>query len=517
MLCDVFVPPRQARPRPNRPAAAGAAADRPVAVVDIGSNSVRLVVFEGAWRSPLAVYNEKVTCELGQGIERDGRLSADSVARALTCIERFVAIARRIGAASPLLLATAAVRDASDGADFALAVRARLGTELTILSGAEEARLSALGVVSGNADASGVVGDLGGGSLELVALANGRLGAQATLPIGPLRLMALDAAAASLSIRDVVDRRLAEVSWLGPTKGTAFFAVGGAWRALARLHMAQAGYPLRVIHNYRIAGTEAAELCDVVVRMGRQSLKRVAAVSRNRLAALPWAALVLRRLIATLRPSAVVFSANGLREGVVFDRLAAEERRRDPLLAACDNLMRGRERGRPHGAALGRFTAPAFVNEDARHARLRHAACLLSDIGWREHPEYRAEAALDSALRLPFGCLDHDERGWLALALHTRYGGDIEATTTRLPRRLVASDEVGGACAVGLALRLGYSLSGSVAALLAHGRLACGDGTITLHYGARLAPFVGELVERRLGALAEALGRRPSIAAADPS
>jgi exopolyphosphatase/guanosine-5'-triphosphate,3'-diphosphate pyrophosphatase len=502
------VPRPQAGPRPNnRPARA----DRPVAVVDIGSNSVRLVVFDGLRRMPLALYNEKVTCELGRGIEEDGHLRPDSVARAITSLERFVAIARHIGADTPLLLATAAARDATDGSDFATEVRRRLRVDMRILSGAEEARLSALGTVSGNPSATGVVGDLGGGSLEVVALDQGALGAQATLPVGPLRLMALGSNAAAASVRDAVNARLAEVPWLAAMKGADFFAVGGAWRALARLHMAQEDYPLRVIHNYAISGSEAAALCDVVARMSRQSLKRVAEVSRNRLAALPWAAFVLRRVLATLQPRRVVFSANGLREGVVYDMLGAAERRRDPLIAACENLMRDRERGRPHGAALARFIAPVFERRDERSATLRRAACLLSDIGWREHPEYRAEAALESALRLPFGCLDHAERGWLALALHARYGGPAEVSETRLARRLVSSDGASAARAVGLALRLGYSLSGSVASLLAHARLERNGGTLKLATGARLKPFVGELVERRLGAVADALGLKPAI------
>lgn len=462
-------------------------------------------MFEGTRRAAAVLYNEKVTCELGRGLHNDGRLNPQNVARALMAVERFAAIARSVGA-DLNLLGTAAVRDAVNGAEFALAVRDRVGVTVDVLSGAEEARLAALGVASGIPGATGIVGDLGGGSLELVAVGAGRAGRHGTLPIGPLRLMDLGESATSAPVRDAVDRHLSSVPWLPEASGAMFYAVGGAWRALARLHMAQVKYPLHVLHHYRMTPRDADELCGLVARMGRQSLRGVVAVSRNRLAALPWAGLVLQRLIRTARPGAIVFSANGLREGVLFDRLTAAERRRDPLIAACMEAARGRERYAPHGEALRRFTAPVFPSEDARIARLRHAASTLSDIGWREHPEHRAESALEAALYLPDGCLTHDERAWLALALHGRYGGDANAPITAMPRGLLASEDAALAHAVGLSLRLGYALSGGVPGLLRHVAIVRAADRLDLRVGPRLAPLMGELVERRLRILADAIG-----------
>lgn len=512
------MPPSPARPRPSRregrPAGAARAAGRPYAVVDVGSNSVRLVVFEGVRRATVTLYNEKVTCELGRGLDEGGRLDPANVARAVAAITRFVAIARSAGAGAVDLIATAAVRDAVDGEAFAVAVRQAVGVPVRVLSGAEEARLAALGVVSGIPGADGIVGDLGGGSLEVVDVTAGAMGRHGTRPVGPLRLMALGGAASSSAAREAVDRELGALPWLTAGRGRPIFAVGGAWRALARLHMAQADYTLRVLHNYRLNAVEADDLCALVMRMGHQSLRRVATVSRNRLAALPWAALVLQRLLAVTGAGAVVFSANGLREGALFDRLSAAERRRDPLLAACADAVRDQERIGPHGEALRRFLAAAFPGEPPRIARLRHATALLSDVAWREHPEYRADIALQTALHLPYGCLAHDERAWIALGLHARYGGVTDAPETRLPRRLLDEADAGLARTTGLGLRLGFALSGASPRALGQAVLVRDGARLVLKVGPRLAPMLGELVERRLRAVAEAVGAEPVIVTA---
>ena len=175
----------------RRRASTVAASTQPdsVAVIDIGSNSLRLVVYDAPRRAAHTLLNEKVMCGLGRGLERTGRLNPEGVVQAKANLQRFVALARAAGAARIDVLATAAVRDAEDGADFVNDVEKRLSIRVRVLPGAEEGRLSALGVLAGIPDAAGVVGDLGGGSIELAAIGNGRVGSVATLPIGPLRLI----------------------------------------------------------------------------------------------------------------------------------------------------------------------------------------------------------------------------------------------------------------------------------------------------------------------------------------
>ncbi len=156
-----------------------------VAVVDIGSNSLRLVVYDGVRRAARIMLNEKVLCGLGRGLSETGRLNQEGVEQARVNLQRFVSLARAIGVSRLDVLATAAVRDADDGREFAAEIERRFGVRVRILAGAEEGRYSALGVLSGIPDAQGFAGDLGGGSVELVPVAKGRAGAGATLPIGP--------------------------------------------------------------------------------------------------------------------------------------------------------------------------------------------------------------------------------------------------------------------------------------------------------------------------------------------
>ncbi|HEX6101768.1 MAG TPA: Ppx/GppA family phosphatase [Alphaproteobacteria bacterium] len=482
-----------------------------VAVVDIGSNSIRLVVFDELKRAPFPLFNEKVMCGLGRGLERTGELNPDGVAMALDNLGRFVTLADVMGAERIDLLATAAVRDAANGRDFVRKAEKACGRRVRVLSGEEEARLSAMGVLMGMPQATGVMGDLGGGSLELVALERGKPGAHATLPLGPLRL----AEAAGEDMRkaaDIVDAALQPLGWLGDMKGETFHPVGGAWRTLARIHMEQTGYPLHVIQDYRVPRREMEEMARLIAGMGRKSLARLVDVARRRLEALPFAALVLERVLKAARPSTVAFSAFGLREGHIYDLLPPAERSRDPLLSMCEDMAEALGRFGSPGTAMEAWTAPLFPGEDLAQGRLRRAVCELSDFAWREHPDYRAAHAMNQALHLPLFGIDHSGRCFLALALHARYGGGAEAGAAALPRGLLDADRREQAVALGLAVRLAYAITGAAPELLRHARLELGEGRITLCIEPQWRILAGEAVRRRFDALGKALKRETAIA-----
>jgi exopolyphosphatase / guanosine-5'-triphosphate,3'-diphosphate pyrophosphatase len=475
-----------------------------VAVVDVGSNSLRLVVYDGIRRAPRTLFNEKVLCGLGRSLETTGRLDPEGVALARANLQRFIALARDIGVRRLDVLATAAVRDASDGRAFVEEIERRHDLEIRVLSGAEEGRLSAFGVVAGIPDASGVVGDLGGGSVELVPVARGQVGAGATLPIGPLRLA--DLANDDRRLRDAIDRQLATVPWLGAkSEDGAFYAVGGAWRALARIHMEQTRYPLHIIQQYTLARREAEDFLDLIARLSKRSLEKIATVSRKRLDVVPIAARVLHRLLRRLAPSALVFSALGLREGHVYSLLDEAEQRADPLLAGCADLALAQPRFGADGEELFAWTAALFVEEDEGCRRLRRAAALLSDIAWHEHPDYRAQNALRFVLYMPVAGLDHDERAYLAATLYARYGGD---GANGLLEHLLDEEALAQARRAGLALRLGYTLSGGVPGALARNQLSLEN---VLSLSADGARRFGESVQRRLDALGRSLGRRTEV------
>ena len=493
----------------KRPAAAVAATSR-VAVVDIGSNSIRLVVFSRTSRAPFTLFNEKVLCGLGRGLDATGKLSESGTKLALDNLSRFVRLAQAMGVARLDLLATAAVRDAKNGAEFVAQVERRCRVPVSVISGEEEARLSALGVVSGIPEADGLMGDLGGGSLELVALDRGKLGNHTTLPLGPIRLMDsmiddLDAA------RDVIDRHLGSVTWLEPLRGRTFYPVGGAWRTLARIHMDQTGYPLHVIHHYDISRRQADDLARVLGHLSRRSLASMPGLSKRRIETLPFAALLLERLLRLARPDRIVFSAFGLREGHLFAGLTAAEKTKDPLITACAELAEAEARSGDQGRLLSDWIEPPFRDETVEQRRLRMAACVLSDIGWREHPDYRAEQVFTRILRLPVSGIDHRGRVALALAVYVRYGGDPEAEEIHPILSMLPEEDRARWQQVGLALRLAYSLSGATPGLLRQTGLLLTSTQVRLQLPKSNEVLYGEAVERRLESLAKALGKSGAV------
>jgi exopolyphosphatase / guanosine-5'-triphosphate,3'-diphosphate pyrophosphatase len=494
--------PRRGSQRKRGPARSGC-----VAVVDIGSNSLRLVVYDGIRRAPRTLFNEKVMCGLGRGLESTGRLDPDGVDLARANLQRFVALARSLGARRLDVLATAAVRDASDGRSFVAEIERRHRLKVRVLGGPEEGRLSAYGVLAGIPEANGVVGDLGGGSVELVPVAGGQVGAAATLPVGPLRLA--DYAEDERKLRDVIDKRLGSVPWLGSkVDGGAFYAVGGAWRALARIHMEQTQYPLHIIQHYTMPRGEAEDFLDIIARQSRKSLEKITTVSRKRLEVVPIAARVLQRLLRRAGPKQLVFSAFGLREGHIFSLLSGEAQREDPLLAACADIALANRRFGIDGTDVFAWTTPLFAGESEERQRLRHAAALLGDLAWHEHPDYRAEQALHSVLYMPVAGLDHADRAWLAAAIHARYGGDEQYDVLQA---LLDEEALTAARIVGLALRLAFTLSGGVPRLLGRARLAVEGNTLALTLGGDAAKRYGESVQRRLDALGRSLGKKTEV------
>ena len=479
-----------------------------VAVIDIGSNSLRLVVYDAPRRAARALLNEKVMCGLGRGLERTGKLSPEGVALAKENLQRFVALARAAGASRMDVLATAAVRDAEDGAEFVNDVEKRLSIRVRVLPGSEEGRLSGLGVLAGIPDASGVAGDLGGGSIELAVVGNGRVGQVTTLPLGPLRLA--EETSDDKEIKEIVDRHLERVTWLERDAEARFYAVGGAWRAIARIHMEQHDYPLHIIQAYTLQRAEVQNFLDLMARQSRKSLEKISGISRKRLEVVPVAARILSRIIRRMGAKELVFSAAGLREGHLYSLMDAAQQRADPLLAACSEESRANPRFGEDAEALVAWSTPLFPKEPLSRLRLRRAAALLGDIAWRDHPDYRADQALRHALYMPVGGLDHRERAFLAAALSARYGGTASPEIVP-PFRLLDDESRDAARAIGLALRLAYTLTGGVPGLLDGSALKLTDGKLVLNLLADHALLAGEAVQRRLDALGRALGRSTEL------
>ena len=449
----------------------------------------------------------------GVASPRTGKLNPDGTELALANLQRFVALSRALSVNHLAIIATAAVREARDGRVFAAEAARRCGVPVRIIEGAEEARLSAAGVLAGIRGAEGVVADLGGGSVELVpidAAAPRPIGAGITLPIGPLRLTELGDRA---KMAEFVERNIAGAAVLGDAAEKSLYLVGGAWRALARLHMEQTRYPLHIIHEYAIPGQTAEPFLDIIAGQSRRSLDRIASINRKRLESLPVAALILRGLMAAGKPSRIVFSAFGLREGYAYGLLASEpngETGGDALLASCKGIAASHSRSDDDGERLHRWIAPLFPDLGAARRRLHRAACWLSDTAWSEHPDYRAGLAFVRTLTMPFPQIGHGERVFVASALHARYGGGNDDPVKAPTRMLLGEDEAADARALGLALRLAYTLCGGALQLLDQVRLRLDDE----RHRARIA--AGRQPVRRRGRATPPRRARPRACPARP-
>ncbi|MEJ8573344.1 Ppx/GppA phosphatase family protein [Microbaculum marinum] len=510
-------------PAPEAAAALNAAPGRlghlePVAVVDIGSNSVRLVVYEGLTRSPTPIFNEKVLCGLGRHVATLGRLEDASVALALESLARFHALSRQIGVGSIHVIATAAVREASNGSKFVEQVEAIVGHKIRVLDGAEEAELSAYGVIAGIHDPDGIAGDLGGGSFEVVDIRGDGIGTGETLPLGGLRLQDLAGRSMKRAEKLVVDA-IGDSKVLADGRDRDFYAIGGTFRALARLHMAQCGYPLHVTHGYEIGAAEALEFVRLVRRVKPDSLDSIDAVSSARRDLLPYGAMVVEHVLRRSEPRRIVMSALGVREGLLYTLLDEAGRKSDPLLAACAELSFLRSRSPAFARELcswtDKFLESTGLDETAEERRLRHAACLLADIGWRSHPDYRGEHSLNIIAYASFTGIDHPGRAYLALAVFYRHAGLVDDHLSPRIRELASARMIDRARILSGALRVAYLISGAMPGVIDKADLAVEHRTVVLHLPGELAKLSGPRVLTRLKQLARLIGRKAEIVTSD--
>ena len=488
--------------------AIGEEAVRRVGVVDVGSNSVRLVVFDGVARSPAYFYNEKILCGLGAGLQETGRLNPDGRRRAMQALTRFVALTRVMKISQLSGVATAAVREADDGPDFVSEVTRTTGLRLHVASGEEEAQLSAKGVLLGWPQATGMVCDIGGASMELARVDHGIIGARGTSPLGPLRLANLGSEA---RIEAEIAAGVETLHRAVAGAARKIYLVGGSWRAIARLDMERQSYPLKVLHEYRMTPEQITETCDWISHHTPEELSRHTDTSMARLELVPLAARVLKRLIAELTPQSLSVSSYGLREGMLYELMPDSLRARDPLIEAARFMERQRARFPGFGKILYQWLQPLYREASQSELRLVKAACLLHDITWRTHPDYRAEVCFETVTRANLSGLDHEGRVYLALAILNRYKNSRKTGFADDLIALLPEDRRTHAETLGRAIRLGAMLSGAAPGSLEDTELRLEPDRIALVLHGRAQDLRGEMVERRLGALAAQLGREPAI------
>ena len=488
------------RPLFNEPSARGLSR---VGVVDVGSNSVRMVVFDGAARSPAYFFNEKIMCALGAGMSETGLLNPGGRARALAAMRRFRHLGEAMGTGALTAVATAAVREAEDGAEFCAEVERETGIRIWVIDGQEEARLSAQGVLLGWPGSYGLVCDIGVSSMELAEIDGGEVGRRLSSPLGPLKLRDVKGGrkARKALIREHLCAMQAE---LGEQKNRLFL-VGGSWRAIAKIDMARRDYPLHVLHEYRMTAKSVRDTVKYIQKTDIDSLRAGVGVSATRMALVPIAAEILREVVKTFRPRDIAISSYGIREGLLFEQMPQKLRDRDPLIEACAFAESRDARVPGFGKVVYRFIEPLFRSVRPERRRIIKAACLLHDVSWRAHPDYRAEDCFDNATRANLGGLKHSERVFLGLALLYRYSNKREGTRFADLSAFVTPDDEHQAEVLGKAMRFAAMLWLRRDAKLGELRWFPRKKRLELWLSPEATPLFGEVAQARFASLCETL------------
>lgn len=489
-----------------------------VAIIDIGSNAVRLVIYDGLNRAPVRIHNERNVCGLGADLSRTGKLHPGAVVEALETLRRFSALLSAMKVTTVHAAATAALRDAKDGGEFIQKVRSDFGIDIRVIEGDEEARLAAAGVLMNSSIRHGMIGDYGGGSLELIAVQNQKMTAAGSLPVGSHRLLAEPSKAAR---QKKVEEHLASLSFLQGHKGGDFYALGGAWRAMAKAHMHLSHHAFKILDHYTIDGQKAREFAALVVKQGAALFEKTAGVSKKRGKDMEVSALVMQILFDMIAPDRLIFSSTGLREGLLFDRLSEPVQKQDPLFASAAKMSLKISRFDDLKAfrMLYEWIKPLFAGVEEETLRMIEASCLLSDMAWFEHEDYQADQAFQRLLVLPFYGVDHPGRAFLALTQYVHYRGHLrravrnkkEPDITQAAQQALPKEAIDTAVTVGLAQRLAYGLTGGALSLLRHMSLELSSENVTLRLYEEAQLLSTDMTGHALDYLAKHLGRKAVI------
>ncbi|WP_409432568.1 Ppx/GppA family phosphatase [Litorimonas sp. RW-G-Af-16] len=487
-----------------------------LAVIDIGSNSVRLVIYQtfGAHFTP--VFNEKILAGLGRDLRVTGRLSVKGREDCLQAILRFQRIAKARDISKLLIGATAALRVAEDASEYLAQIKEATGLMITPISGTEEARLSAMGLLAADTRREGLAADLGGASLELVHIKARKIGESVSLPLGPFDvvegplsdIMPGDMSALSIKIDAELDQQAASLF-----KADTLFLIGGAWRNLAAVHQQRTLYPLRTLQDYRLDLAAAKGLAEWGSGEGAASLLDWSGLRKARAETLPYAALVLDRLLARVQPSSIVISMAGLREGLVQEALPEAVQGRDAFFDGLRDFAFGALQAEEFGDPLFEFLTPMLdllpqmLDSHGDNRRMVKAACLLAGLGKNLHPEYRPELVFNDVLYAPVAGLTHEERAFLALSLFRSYAAKRACPNARAIETLLSDDQRDFAAIIGEAIRLAIVATGRSSGLLSAFRLKTKGDQLILSVEAGEQALITDQVMFRLKRLATLLGR----------
>ncbi len=470
-----------------------------VGVIDIGSNSVRLVIYDRLKRVPRPIFNEKASCGLGHGIHFTGKLDPRAKAHAHDTIERYAYLCRTMGIEKLYSVATAAIRDAADGPEFIRELSQQLGITIEIITGEREAQLAAQGVLSSIYQPEGIAGDLGGGSLELVSIRHQHVQHQATFQAGSLRL--IDSCGGDLALmRKQIKEMLKDVHWLKHAR-RSFFAIGGGFRSIAQVHMRQQKYPVRILHQYTVPAETLYPFFSYLLTLNPKEVDQLKGLASKRNESFLPSVVVLEEILKQMDPEEVVFSAAGIREGLIYEKLPPQEYLRDALTASISALTGRDMDSDPYSNSLLRWQEQLITQESAEEKRLRVAACQLSDIALAVSPDFRAEWVFEHILVASLYGLDHRERVMLALAAYFRHKNKCKMESPAL--NLLREEDWVWAKLVGQLCGIGFHLSAGVGEILDHITLEVKGADITIHSEEKVRRILPEEATKRLEGLGD--------------
>ena len=433
-----------------------------VSIIDIGSNSIRLVAYDKINRVPRMIYTEKVFCSLAKNLDIDNSIPKKNYKKTINAIKRFYKISLDIKSSELFIFATAAIREADNGFILKNEIENITNREMIILSENDEVKLSTQGLISSFPSANGIMADLGGGSLELSLLENGKLKKFTSLKIGVVRLLNEFSKNKNKCLINIL-KKLNQVKWLDKFKKTNFYAIGGSFRSLANVNIWNNKYPLSIVQGYAINSIEIKKLLNLSSTIKAKTIKLIPEIENERIKTIPVASIILDNLIKKIDPKKMIFCSQGLREGFLYSLLDKKTKKIDPLIFTAKKMAKNFNNSFFDGESIFKWLSPIFVNENENFKRLRLAASYLSELSyWHNFKDMESDYALNTVLYYPFLSLTHEQRIFLGLTIYTACGGKINRPNILKYIKLLKKDAINAACILGNGIKLAYTVSGGL-------------------------------------------------------
>jgi exopolyphosphatase/guanosine-5'-triphosphate,3'-diphosphate pyrophosphatase len=473
-----------------------------IGIIDIGSNSIRLVVFDGPKRSPLYLYNEKVFFRLGLQSFGGKPFGSNTLEAVSHIIKRYVAICRNMEISKIIMFGTSALREASNSNVLVESIREKTNVDVDIISGEKEAFYAAQGILLGFPNAEGVICDLGGNSVEFANIRKNVVTECNSVLLGPLTIKNLGEKCKNLD--DHMKNQLATITNFNGVKNKSFFLIGGSWRAIAKIHMQRIKYPLKIIQGYKVESKKLKKTLEFIQESSFLTKSDEMNISLGRLELLPQAARLLKIIIDEFEIKVLTFSSFGVREGLIYEHLSVAEKKRDPLIEAAKFFEKKETRFPKMSKHTFNWISPLYENLPPKTKRVILAATKLHDIAWIAHPDYKTEMCLEIVTRSNISGISHQERVFLAMILLFRHKAKPEKIFNSKLFKIVPKKKRKIALVIGKGLRLASTFFGEKS-LLNKIEFRLRANEVDLCFQSKMDSINGEIVEKRIQELNKAL------------